>query len=64
VIFIGVLLFCASEELTSCQITSKQKSFATLLECQRETAMVTKAATLQGYFARGYCAPVEAGIPL
>jgi len=60
--FLGVVVFCASIDFTTCQITSKADLFQTLEECQQDVVTVVNGATSQGFIARGYCAPVNSGM--
>lgn len=60
--FLGVVVFCASLDFTTCQITSKAELFDTIEACQADVVMVVNGATSQGFIARGYCAPVNSGM--
>jgi len=52
--FLGVVVFCASIDFTTCQITSKADLFQTLEECQQDVVSVVNGASSQGFVARGY----------
>lgn len=60
--FLGVVIYCMSMDLNSCQIVSKPELFETAKECQQEVVEVVNLTVARGFFARGYCAPVDTGM--
>jgi hypothetical protein len=60
--FIGVVIYCASMEVTTCSITSKAEPFKSLEECQKSVVEIVNLSAAQGYVSRGYCAPVKPGM--
>ena len=60
--FLGVVVFCASIDFTTCQITSREDLFDNLTDCQDEVVSIVNATHQNGFIARGYCAPVKTGM--
>ena len=60
--YLGVVVFCASMDLTTCHITSKETLFDNLADCQKEVVTIVNATIQNGHQARGYCAPVKTGL--
>lgn len=61
-IYVGIIVFCFSNHVNSCQIMTKPDHFPTLESCMEETVRMTDDMLSKGFYAKGHCARVISGI--